>query len=69
MRGRQNYGLFFGPLDTRCRIIIGARTGTIIVTATHIVFGLNGNITGVQKPKKQKCMPLHSLVLLGTPTW
>ena len=32
----QNYGPFLGTLNNRCRIIIGTRKGTIILTTTHI---------------------------------
>ena len=32
----QNYGPFLGPLNIRCRIIIGTQKGTIILTITHM---------------------------------
>ena len=34
MGGCQNYGLFLGPLNTRCRIILRTQKGTIILTTT-----------------------------------
>ena len=36
MGGCQNCGPFLGTLNIRCRIIIGAQKGTIILTTTHI---------------------------------
>ena len=36
MGGCQNYGLFLGTLNIRCRIIIGIQKGTIILATTHI---------------------------------
>ena len=36
MAGCQNYGLFLGTLNIRCRIIIGTQKGTIILTTTHM---------------------------------
>ena len=36
MGGCQNYGLFWGTLNIKCRIIIGPKKGTIILTATHM---------------------------------
>ena len=36
MGSRQNYGPLLGPLNIRCRIIIGTRKGTIILTTTHM---------------------------------
>ena len=36
MAGCQNYGPFWGTLDIRCRIIIGTKKGTIILTTTHM---------------------------------
>ena len=38
MAGCQNYGPLLGPLTTRCRLIIGPKKGTIVLTTTHIVF-------------------------------
>ena len=32
----QNYGPFLGTLNNRCRIIIGTRKGTMILTTTHM---------------------------------
>ena len=32
----QNYGPLLGPLNIRCRTIIGIQKGTIILTTTHI---------------------------------
>ena len=32
----QNYGPFLGTLNNRCRIILGAQKGTIILTTTHM---------------------------------
>ena len=37
MGGCQNYVPFLGTLEIRCRIKIGIRKGTIILTTTHIV--------------------------------
>ena len=34
--GCQNYGPFLGTLNNRCRIIIGAQKGTLILTTTHV---------------------------------
>ena len=34
--GCQNYGPFLGALNTRCRIIIEAPKGTIILTTTRM---------------------------------
>ena len=34
--GCQNYGLFLGTLNIRCRIIIGTQKKTIILTTTHV---------------------------------
>ena len=34
--GCQNYAPFLGTLNNRCRIIIGAQKGTIILTTTHM---------------------------------
>ena len=36
MGGRQNYDPFLGTLNIRCRIILGNKKGTIILTTTHI---------------------------------
>ena len=36
MGGCQNYGPFWGTLNIRCRIIIGIKKGTIILTTNHI---------------------------------
>ena len=36
--GCQNYGLFLGTLNIRCRIIKGIQKGTIILTTTHLKF-------------------------------
>ena len=41
-----------GPQNTRCRIIPGTQKGTIILTTTHILVGLSGNIIGAQKPRQ-----------------
>ena len=35
----QNYGPFLGTLNSRCRIILGTQTGTLILTATHVFRG------------------------------
>ena len=35
--GSQKYGPLLGPLNTRCRIKVGTKKGTIILTTTHIV--------------------------------
>ena len=40
MGGCENYGPFWGTLNTRCRILIGIQKGTIILTATHVVSDL-----------------------------
>ena len=37
MGGCQNYGPFLGSLIIRCRIIIGTKKGTIILTTTYMV--------------------------------
>ena len=37
MRGCQNYGLFLGALNIRCRFVIGIQKGTIILTTTHVL--------------------------------
>ena len=34
MGGGQNYGLFWGTLDIRCRTIVGTQKGTIILITT-----------------------------------
>ena len=34
----QNYGPFLGTLNSRCRIIIGAQKGSVILTTTHVGF-------------------------------
>ena len=36
MGGCQNCGPLLGPLNIKCRIIIGTQKGTIILTTTHI---------------------------------
>ena len=36
MGGCQNQDPFLGTLNIRCRIMIGIRKGTIILTTTHI---------------------------------
>ena len=36
MGGCQNYGLFLGTLNIRCRSIIRNQKGTIILTTTHM---------------------------------
>ena len=36
MGGCQNYGPFLGTLNISCRIIVGIRNGTTILTTTHI---------------------------------
>ena len=36
MAGCQNCGPFLGTLNIRCRIIIGTRKGTTIMTTTHV---------------------------------
>ena len=33
----QNYGPFWGTLNSRCRIILGTQKGTIILRTTHIL--------------------------------
>ena len=38
MGGCQNYGPFLGTLNIRCRIIVGVRKGTIILTTTHMSY-------------------------------
>ena len=40
MVGCQNYDLFLGTLNIRCRIIIGTPKGTIVLTTTHM-YALN----------------------------
>ena len=42
MGGCQNYGLFLGTLNIRCRIIIGIQKGTIILTTTLMGFASFG---------------------------
>ena len=37
MGGCQNYGPFLGTLHIRCRIIIGAQKGTVILTTTSMI--------------------------------
>ena len=37
MGGCQNYGPIFGPLNTRCRIILRTQTETTILTTTDIL--------------------------------
>ena len=34
----QNDAPFLGPLNNRCRIIIGTPKGTMILTTTHILY-------------------------------
>ena len=41
MGGSQNYGPLFGPLCTRCRIVLKTQKGTIILTTTHMVLELH----------------------------
>ena len=36
MDGCHNYGPLLGPLNTRCRIVIGTRKGTIVLTTTQM---------------------------------
>ena len=36
MGGCQNYGLFLGTLNIRCRTILGIQKGIIILTTTHM---------------------------------
>ena len=45
MGGCQNYGPFLGSLNNRCRIIIGPKTGTIILTTTHIALRARAEAT------------------------
>ena len=33
----QNYGPFLGTLNTRCRIILRTKKGTLILTTTHVI--------------------------------
>ena len=40
MGGCQNYGPFLGTLNIGCRSIIGNPKGTIILTTTYMLFGL-----------------------------
>ena len=42
MGGCQNYGLFLGTLNNRCRIIIGTQKGTLILTTTHMKQTMEG---------------------------
>ena len=37
MGGSQKYGPFLGPLNIRCRIMIGIQKGTIILTTTLLI--------------------------------
>ena len=41
MGGCQNYGPFLGTLNIRCRMKIGTQKGTIMLTTTHMSYGLN----------------------------
>ena len=41
MGGCQNYAPFWGTLNNRCRIIIRTQQGTIILTTTHMGFGIS----------------------------
>ena len=36
MGGCQNHGLFWGPLNIRCRIILRIQKGAIILATTHV---------------------------------
>ena len=36
MGGCQNDGPLLGPLNTRCRVILGTQNGTMILTTTHM---------------------------------
>ena len=36
MGGSQNYAFLSGPLNTSCRIILGTKKGTLILTTTHM---------------------------------
>ena len=47
MGGCQNYGPLLGPLNTRCRIILGTQKGTII-----LMLGLMVHTVGAQKPNR-----------------
>ena len=42
MSGCQNYGPLLGPLNTRCRTIIGTQKGTMILTTTQYTMKLLG---------------------------
>ena len=42
MGGCQNDGPSWGTLNISCRTIIGIQKGTIILTTTHIGFGVRG---------------------------
>ena len=41
MGGCQKYGPFLGPVNIRCRIIIGIQKGTIILTTTQMIGSIN----------------------------
>ena len=45
----QNYGPFWGTLNNRCRIIIGAPKGTIILTTTHMLEAFPEELDPAQK--------------------
>ena len=52
MGGCQNYGPFLRTLNIKCRIIIGTKKGTIILTTTHMSFSLsslNGFYRGIYR--------------------
>ena len=36
MGGCQNYGPLLGPLNTRCRIVVGTQKGTIVLTTSQM---------------------------------
>ena len=42
MGGCQNHGPFLDTLNSRCRIIIGIKKGTIILTTIHILIFFKG---------------------------
>ena len=54
MGGYKNYGPLWGPLNTRCRIILRTQEGSIILTTTHVIHGPHCNYQEDPRPEVPK---------------
>ena len=55
MGGCQNYGPSLGTLNIRCRTIIGAQKGTIILITAHIILTKAVGVTRLLLLRNPKC--------------